>query len=73
MASRSNTSTPRRKLTVRSDNSPKEAARSTRSTDLVAGVHEDILVSLTNAYENKRARLVTEWELIGQRSLRQVV
>lgn len=34
---------------------------------------DDVIVSLANAYENKRARQVNEWETIRTRSFRRVL
>ena len=34
---------------------------------------DDVIVSLANAYENRRARQATEWELMGRQNLRQLL
>jgi hypothetical protein len=33
--------------------------------------NEDLIVSLSDAYENKRARQVVEWEKLGKQKLQQ--
>ena len=49
-----------------------EARSSTRQSKNNSNV-DDVIVSLANAYENRRARQATEWEMMGRQNLRQLL
>lgn len=36
-------------------------------------INDDLIVSLSDAYENKRARQVVEWERLGRQNISQAV
>lgn len=36
-------------------------------------INDDLIMSLSDAYENKRARQVVEWERLGRQNVRQSV
>jgi len=44
-----------------------------RSSHNTKGVSDEIIVSLANTYENKRARQVTEWERVQPANIRRSV
>ena len=71
MVARNETDTPRQNETVRDPNSTAvNSFASYRSTKIMAAPpSDDVIVSLANAYENQRARQVTEWEQMGRRAL----
>lgn len=61
MVNRNDTNTPRRSDNIhRSESTQTRQAAARRETPQ----DDDMIMSLANSYENKRARQVTEWELM---------
>ena len=56
-------------LAVREDFSQHLSTRTSKSKD--NSLNDDLIVSLSDAYENKRARQVVEWENLGRQNLQQ--
>ena len=71
MVARNEPDTARQNETVCDPNSfAAHSFASPRSpTSAVAPLSDDVIVSLANAYENQRARQVTEWEQMGCQSV----
>ena len=42
-----------------------------KSKDNSSTTNDDLIVSLSDAYENKRARQVVEWERLGRQNMQQ--
>lgn len=61
MVSRNDTNTPRRTDNIHESESASIRSLSNRRK---SPGDDDIIMSLANSYENKRARQVTEWELM---------
>jgi hypothetical protein len=62
----------RKNTTARNIDKPRENERSNqplstqqRSSKRERSLNDDVIMSLSNAYENQRARQVTEWERVG--------
>lgn len=47
-----------------------ELLSSRRSRSKENPINDELIVSLSDAYENKRARQVTEWELLRRQAVR---
>lgn len=56
-------------LAVREDFSRLSSTRTSKLKD--NSLNDDLIVSLSDAYENKRARQVVEWENLGRQNLHQ--
>jgi hypothetical protein len=56
-------------LAVREGFSKLLSNRTSKSKD--NSLNDDLIVSLSDAYENKRARQVVEWENLGRQNLHQ--
>ena len=71
MVARNEPDTARQNETVRDPNSTAiHSFASQRSTRIMAApLSDDVIVSLANAYENQRARQVTEWEQMRRQAV----
>lgn len=71
MVARNETDTARQNESVRDPNSnalhPFASPRSIKT--IAAPLSDDVIVSLANAYENQRARQVTEWEQMRRQAV----
>lgn len=66
----------RKNTTARNIDKPHENERSDqplslqqRSSKRERPINDDVIMSLSNAYENQRARQVSEWERVGFQNL----
>ena len=57
-------------LALREDFSQLFSTRNSKSKDNAAG--DDLIVSLSNAYENKRARQVFEWDRLARQNVQPI-
>lgn len=59
--------TPSRQIDKSNENENNSRLLSAPSSK--SNLSDDLIVSLSDAYENKRARQVVEWEKLGKRSI----
>lgn len=72
MSSRDTTNTLRQtRASLDAEFSPNRDRRSRRFGPTNININEDVIMALEGAYENQRARQVTEWETIGRLTFRQ--
>jgi hypothetical protein len=72
MSSRDTTNILRQKRDSRgTEFNPHNDRRSRRFGRSEININEDVIMALEGAYENQRARQVTEWETIGRLTFRQ--
>jgi hypothetical protein len=68
MVSRNETNTARRNETLHDPNALHSYAARQNNMKAVSG-SDDVIMSLANAYENQRARQVTEWEQMRRQAV----
>lgn len=71
MISRDTTNTARQTRSAREPEFNASTNRTSRRFRTNENVNDDLIVALEGAYENERARQVTEWETIGRLTFRQ--
>lgn len=70
MVNRNETNTVRRNDPIHDSNAPALRSFGSRKTQTKPSpMSDDVIVSLANAYENQRARQVTEWEQMSRQTV----